>query len=99
MVFWPVTREVIRGRDDMVAVNSGRPNGWSIDVLEVYGAGEVVISEVQVPQEDVGIFRVVSIWTVSDGVITSGREYWTLYGGEEAAGWRRKYTSIGDLPS
>ncbi|WP_434993283.1 nuclear transport factor 2 family protein [Arthrobacter sp. Ld5] len=98
-VFWPVTREVIRGRDNMVAVNSGRPNGWSIDVLEVYDAGGVVVSEVQVPQEDVGIFRVVSIWTVSGGEIVSGREYWTVYGGEEGADWRRKYTSVGDLPA
>lgn len=98
-VFWPVTREIIRGRDNMVAVNSERRNGWSIDVLEVYDAGEVVVSEVQVPQEDVGIFRVVSIWTVAGGVITSGREYWTLYGGEEGLDWRRKYTSVGDLPS
>ncbi|MHA7281470.1 nuclear transport factor 2 family protein [Arthrobacter sp. TMS2-4] len=98
-VFWPVTREIIRGRDNVVAVNSEHPNGWSIDVLEVYDAGDVVVSEVQVPQEDVGIFRVVSIWTVSDGLITSGREYWTLYGGEQGADWRRKYASIGDLPA
>ncbi|MHA7178699.1 nuclear transport factor 2 family protein [Arthrobacter sp. MDB2-24] len=98
-VFWPVTREVIRGRDNMVAVNSERPNGWSIDVLNVYHAGEVVVSEVQVPQEDVGIFRVVSIWTVTDGVISSGREYWTQYGGEEGRDWRRRYADVGDLPS
>ncbi|THJ65478.1 nuclear transport factor 2 family protein [Arthrobacter echini] len=98
-VFWPVTREIIRGRDNMVAVNSQYPNGWSIDVLNAYDAGDVVISEVQVPQEDVGIFRVVSLWTVIDGVITSGREYWTLYGGEEGADWRRRYTDVGDLPS
>lgn len=98
-IFWPVTREIIRGRDNMVAVNSEHPNGWSIDVLNVYDAGEVVVSEVQVPQEDVGIFRVVSIWTVGDGVITSGREYWTMYGGEEGRDWRRKYASVGDIPS
>ncbi|KNC16336.1 hypothetical protein AC792_15205 [Arthrobacter sp. RIT-PI-e] len=98
-LFWPVTREVIRGRDDVVAVNSGQPNGWSIDVLNVYDAGEVVVSEVQVPQEDVGVFRVVSIWTVSGDVITAGREYWTRYGGEEGRDWRRKYVSLGDMPS
>lgn len=32
------------------------------------------MSEVQVPQEDIGTFHVVSIWTVADGVMTSGRE-------------------------
>lgn len=98
-VFWPVTREIIRGRDNLVAVNSQHPNGWSIDVLNVYDAGDVVVSEVQVPQEDVGIFRVVSIWTVADGVIISGREYWALYGGEEGRDWRRKYSTVGDVPS
>lgn len=97
-VFWPVTREIIRGRADVVAVAAGQPNGWSIDVLHVHDAGDVVVSEVQVPQEDVGIFRVVSIWTVADGVITSGREYWTRYGGEEGRDWRSRYTTVGDLP-
>jgi ketosteroid isomerase-like protein len=98
-VFWPVTREIIRGRDNMVAVNSEQPNGWSIDVLSIHDAGDVVVSEVQVPQEDVGIFRVVSFWTVVDDVITSGREYWTRYGGEEGRDWRRKYATVGDPPS
>lgn len=98
-LFRPVTREIIRGRDNAVAVHSEHPNGWSIDVLNVYEAGDVVISEVQVPQEDVGIFRVVSFWTVHGGVITSGREYWTMYGGEEGRDWRRKYATVGDLPS
>lgn len=83
----------------MVSVNSEHPTGWSIDVLNMYDAGEVVVSEVQVPQEDVGIFRVVSIWTVADGVITSGREYWTLCGGEEGRDWRRRYADAGDPSS
>lgn len=98
-IFWPVTREIIRGRADVVAVKSGQANGWSVDVLAVHDAGDVVVSEVQLPQEDVGIFRVVSLWRVVDGMIVSGREYWTLYGGEEGLDWRRKYVTVGDLPS
>lgn len=31
----------------MVSVNSEHPTGWSIDVLNMYDAGEVVVSEMQ----------------------------------------------------
>lgn len=93
-VFWPATREVIRGRQNVVAVNAEYPTGWSIEVLNVYSAGEVIVSEVQVPQEGVGVFRVVSLWTVVDNLIVSGREYWIAYGGDDVPAWRRPYVEL-----
>ncbi|WP_103501026.1 MULTISPECIES: nuclear transport factor 2 family protein [Streptomyces] len=91
-VEWPVSAELIEGRENFVSVNSEYPEGWSIRVLRVVADGESVVSEVEVPQEGVGVFRAVSFWTVRDGLVTAGREYWTSPGAEEPPAWRTPYT-------
>ena len=91
VVEWPVSAERIVGRENYVAVNREYPEGWSIRILRIVGAGDQAVSEVEVPQEGVGIFRAVSFWTLRDGLITSGREYWTSPGADPAPGWRAPY--------
>jgi ketosteroid isomerase-like protein len=49
------------------------------------------VSEVDVPHECVGVFRAASFWTVRNGLITSGREYWIGVGADEAPAWRAGY--------
>jgi ketosteroid isomerase-like protein len=88
----PVSGELVRGRDHVVAVNAEYPDGWSIEVLRVVGAGDQAVSEVQVPMEGVGVFRAASFWTVRDGLVVHGREYWTGLGADEAPAWRAPYT-------
>lgn len=88
VVEWPITRERIVGRGNFVAVNREYPQGWSIRVLRVVGSGEQVVSEVEVPHVELGVFRAASFWTVRDGVIVRGTEYWTTVGGEPAQDWR-----------
>nr|WP_205856275.1 nuclear transport factor 2 family protein [Phytoactinopolyspora endophytica] len=91
VIEWPVSRERIVGRQNFVAVNSEYPEGWSIRVLRIVADGDEVVSEVEVPHVGLGVFRVASFWTVRDGVITSGREYWTSLGGDPAPEWRAPY--------
>lgn len=91
VVEWPVSAERIVGRKNYLAVNSEYPEGWSIRLLRVVADGEQAVSEVEVPQEGVGLFRVVSFWTVRDGRITSGREYWSGPGAEPVPDWRLPY--------
>lgn len=91
VVEWPVTAERITGRDDFVAVNREYPEGWSIRVLHIIGCGDQVVSEVEVPHTGLGLFRAVSLWTVRDGQVVAGREYWTEPGTEEAPAWRARY--------
>ena len=90
VVEWPVSAERIVGRADFVAVNARYPEGWSIHVLRVVadGDGETVVSEVEVPHDTMGVHRVVSLWTVRDGRITGGREYWTELGSDPSPQWR-----------
>lgn len=62
MLEWPANRELIRGRSNVVAVNAEYPEGWSIHVLGIHAAGDYVVSEVEVPQEGVGVFRTGRFW-------------------------------------
>lgn len=91
VVEWPVSSERIVGRSNYVAVNREYPEGWQIRVLRIVGSGDQVVSEVEVPHEEMGVFRAASFWTVTDGLITRGTEYWTSVGADEIPEWRRQY--------
>lgn len=90
---YPVTGEVFRGRADVVAINAEYPEGWSIHLLRVVADGGDVVSEVEVPMEGAGVFRVASFWTVRSGRVVAAREYWTSLGAEEPPAWRLPYRS------
>jgi len=88
---YPVTDEVFRGRADVVAINAEYPEGWSVHLLRVVADGEEVVSEVEVPLDGVGTFRVASFWTLRAGRVVRAREYWSLLGAEEPPAWRLPY--------
>ncbi|MEU5824479.1 MULTISPECIES: nuclear transport factor 2 family protein [Streptomyces] len=88
VVEWPVSLERIVGRDDFVAVNREYPEGWSIRVLKVVAQGDEVVSEVEVPHDGLGLFRAASFWTVRDGQVVRGTEYWTSVGADPRPEWR-----------
>ncbi|MEU6298549.1 nuclear transport factor 2 family protein [Streptomyces erythrochromogenes] len=88
VVEWPVSGERIVGGKNYVAVNREYPEGWSIRVLRIVAAGDEVVSEVEVPHEGVGVFRAASFWTVRDGRIVRGTEYWTTNGADPRPQWR-----------
>lgn len=94
VVEWPASSERIVGRRNFVAVQSEYPEGWSIKVLRIVPAGADVVSEVEVPHEGLGVFRAVSFWTLSNGLVSRGREHWTTLGGEPRPGWREKLTEL-----
>ena len=87
----PASGERFRGRADVVAVDAEHPEGWSVEVLRVVGAGDQVVSEVEVPMTGAGVFRAASSWTVRDGLVVHGREHWTGLGSDDAPAWRAQY--------
>ncbi len=91
VVEWPASAERIVGRENYVAVNRQYPEGWEIRVLRIVASGDQVVSEVEVPHQEMGVFRAASFWTVTDGLITRGTEYWTSLGADEIPDWRRPY--------
>lgn len=88
---YPATAEVFHGRGDVVAINAEYPDGWSIHLVRVVVEGDEVVSEVEVPMEGAGTFRVASFWTVRSGRVVRAREYWTSVGADEAPAWRAAY--------
>ena len=91
VVEWPVSGERIEGRENFVRINAEYPEGWAIKVLRIVTDGEVVVSEVEVPHDAMGVHRVVSFWTVRGGTIVDGREYWTELGSDPSPEWRAAY--------
>ena len=88
VVEWPVSAERIVGRENYVRINAEYPEGWSIRVLRVVAAGDTVVSEVEVPHEEMGVHRVAAFWAVRDGKIVDGRVYWTSLGADPSPQWR-----------
>jgi ketosteroid isomerase-like protein len=91
VVEWPVSGERIVGRENYVTINAEYPEGWAIKVLRIVADGEMVVSEVEVPHETMGVHRVASFWTVRHRKIVNGREYWTSLGSDPSPEWRAAY--------
>ena len=91
VVEWPASGERIVGRDNYVSINAEYPEGWTIRVLRIVAEGEQVVSEVQVPHESMGVYQVASFWTVRDGKIVAGREYWSERSADPSPAWRASW--------
>ncbi len=83
VIDWPASRERLAGRATIIAVNREYQEGWSIKVLRVIAEDDQVAAEVEVPHTDLGLFRVAGFYTVRDGQIMHGTEYWTTVGADE----------------
>ncbi|MFZ3499247.1 nuclear transport factor 2 family protein [Streptomyces sp. 5.8] len=89
VIEWPVSSERIVGRDNFIAVISDDDyaDERSVDVLRILADGDLVVTEVEIPQDHV-VYRAVSLWTVRDGRVAGAREYWTSPGQDPAPRWR-----------
>ncbi|WP_030755809.1 MULTISPECIES: nuclear transport factor 2 family protein [unclassified Streptomyces] len=92
VIEWPVSGERIVGRANFIAVNSddGYADESSVELLRILADGNLVVTEVEIPQDHV-VYRAVSLWTVRDGEIVGAREYWTSPGQDPAPRWRAGY--------
>ncbi|MGW6982797.1 nuclear transport factor 2 family protein [Streptomyces sp. NPDC054932] len=92
VIEWPVSGERIVGRANFIAVNSddGYPDERSVELLRILADGNLVVTEVEIPQDHV-VYRAVSLWTVRDGQVVGAREYWTSPGQDPAPRWRAGY--------
>ncbi|MFI7353077.1 nuclear transport factor 2 family protein [Streptomyces avidinii] len=92
VIEWPVSGERIVGRANFIAVNSddGYADERSVDLLRILADGNLVVTEVEIPQDHV-VYRAVSLWTVRDGEVAGAREYWTSPGQDPAPRWRAGY--------
>lgn len=92
-VLWPATGELLVGPENVVEVNREYPEGWSIDVRSVLADGDQVASDVVVPFSESETFAVGSFWTILDGRIHRGVEYWVTLNGDAPPTWRDAFSS------
>ncbi len=73
-----------------LAMNEAYPEGWSIEVAEVLGAGDRVAAQLRV-RHGTDTFWCAGFYTVIDGVIFSGVEHWVTERSEAIPDWRLKF--------
>lgn len=95
VVEWPHSAELIRGRDNVLAVNVEYPGSSRIRVLQVVGGDDradgVVASEVEVTN-GADLFWAASFFTVEGGLICHVREFWVDAPTEPPPTSRSRYT-------
>ena len=91
VIEWPQTRERMRGRANVIAVNRNYPERWTIRVLRILADGEIAVSEVAVDHVDHGTFHAASFFEVRDGRIVSGTEYWVDPATDDPPAWRARW--------
>jgi predicted SnoaL-like aldol condensation-catalyzing enzyme len=76
-VYWPNTRELLRGRQKLIDVNKRYPGRWRIDIVDIISAADLVISVVRVySNETKQSFFATSFFKFEEGIISQITEYW-----------------------
>lgn len=87
-LYMPATDERLVGRDAVIALQRDYPEPWGeLRVLRTTG-GDPVAAEVEILAPD-ATYRCAAFWTVRDGLLCEGVEYWVTVGGEHADPERR----------
>ncbi|MGB9378828.1 MAG: nuclear transport factor 2 family protein [Mycobacteriales bacterium] len=95
-VEWPHSGELIRGRDNVLALNANYPGRSRIRVLQIVGGADgpdgTVASEVKVTNAG-AVFWAASFATVEAGRIRHSREFWVDAPTEGPPPGRSQYTA------
>jgi ketosteroid isomerase-like protein len=85
----PATDERLAGRERIIALQREYPEPWGeLRVERVTGDGGTAAAEVEIVAPD-EVHRCAAFWTVRDGLLVDGVEYWVVVGGETADPQRR----------
>lgn len=96
-LYWPQSREVIRGREDFTALNSAYPAAgrWRFTVNRIVAGAHDVVSDVTVTDGGM-VARAVTFHRVEGERITQQVEYWP--DDYDAPAWRAEWVRRGDPP-
>ncbi|WP_038889048.1 nuclear transport factor 2 family protein [Vibrio campbellii] len=89
-VIWPLTKEVIRGRNNFAELNSAYPaeGKWTFTIERIVGEDDQVVTDVIV-SDGVRSDRVITFHSIRDGLICKQVEYWPE--DYAAADWRTQW--------
>jgi ketosteroid isomerase-like protein len=101
VIDWPVTRERITGRSNVVEVNRAYPEPWGhIRILDVIADGERVAARIRV-DAPASTEYALGFYDVRDGTIRQGTEYWVTEGDEppyDRSRWTTRTDPFADQP-
>jgi ketosteroid isomerase-like protein len=86
---WPHTRERICGRENFIHINRHYPEPWKIEVVRIFGAGNLVVSELAV-RHPAGTSFCCSVAEIQEGQIFRATEYWAD-DDHEVPDWRSQW--------
>lgn len=72
---WPQSREMIRGRDNFIAVNANYPGAWRITIRHLTACDDRVITEIEA-RDGAECHTAISFFWLRDGQIVHLREFW-----------------------
>ena len=85
---WSQSGELIRGRDNFIAVNKNYPGQWRIHVDRLVDAGDVIVTEIRAVDGEVSN-PAISFFEFADGKIIKIREFW--HDTMDAQSWRTQW--------
>lgn len=85
---WLQSGELIRGRDNMIAVNKYYPGRWRIYVDRLVDGGDVIVTEIRAVDGDESN-PAISFFEFADGKIIKIHEYWP--DAMDAQSWRTQW--------
>ncbi len=88
---WTQSKELIRGRDNFIAVNQNYPGRWHIEIIKLIVSDNDVVTECRV-FDDTDSVTALSFFTLKNGKIKHLREFWV--DPMEAQAWRRQWVEI-----
>lgn len=74
---WPVTREVIIGADNLIAINCDYPGAWAIEVLDVLPLADGRVTTMTRVTDGPATFFATSFFTLTAGRISAITEFWS----------------------
>lgn len=85
---WPQSNELIRGKDNLIAMNENYPGEWAVEIQGIFSCGETIISVVKLTFEDTAVFAT-SIFEFEGKKIVRTIEYWGST--FESPEWRQRW--------
>jgi ketosteroid isomerase-like protein len=74
----PRTAEHLDGGEAILEYMRAYPEPWGeLSILRIVADGETAVAEIEVTGGQEGEFRLAAFWTIRDGTLYRGVEYWT----------------------
>lgn len=79
VALWPLSAEVIEGREQFAHINGAFPGqgGWRFELVSLLAQNDEAVSDIRVTQPDLQVVvRVITFHRIENGLIAQQTEFW-----------------------